>query len=244
MGWRSEVRAKRSLPRELLTDEESDRLLEQCDGSLVGLRNRALLLLLEGTGCRISEVLALEPRDLDWEAGTVHVREGHGGHERVVSASPEALVATRTWLEERRVRGVPEGSPLCCGVRGGPLTASYARRLLSQLGRDAGLRKRVHAHGLRHRFTARLVRHGVIITSVSYALGHQSVASTYEYLRQLGLDHALDDVQRALDTQDRFASAPPDPGLELPERPLERCAAPRAQPPQQKRNHGRRERTG
>ena len=51
----------RTLPREILTDAESDALLGQCDGSRVGMRNRAMLLLLEGTGCRIAEALALEP---------------------------------------------------------------------------------------------------------------------------------------------------------------------------------------
>jgi site-specific recombinase XerD len=230
---------KRTLPRELLTDEESDALLAQCDDSAVGLRNRALILLLEGTGCRISEVLALEPRDVEWAEETVHVRHGNGGHERVIPASPEALVATRSWLEARAGHGIPGDAVVCCGLHGRPLSAPYVRRLLSGLGERAGILKRVHAHGLRYRFTARLVRHGVVITSMSYVLGHQSIASTYEHLRQLGLDHALDDVQRALDAKDRFADGHQSAEFELPPGPLARSGPSGRHPDLQKRDRGK-----
>jgi site-specific recombinase XerD len=216
---------RRSLPRELLTDEESDALLAQCDSSPKGLRDRALILLLEGTGARVSEVLALEPRDVDWEARTVFIRAGHGGHERFVPAAPEALVAVRKWLSARAELGIDNDAPVCGSLRGSPLRAPSARRLLANLGRQAGIRKRVHSMGLRYRFVTRLVRHGAVITSVAHVLGHQSVATTYETLRELGLNHALDDVQHALDTQkDRFADPPQNTVPALPEPPLARTA--------------------
>lgn len=189
----------RTLPREILTDAESDALLEQCDGSRVGLRNRAMLLLLEGTGCRISEALALEPRDFDWDEEVVNVREGKGGKQRLVPVAPEALVATRTWLDARRRYGIGGRAPVCCNARGTALARSYVRRLIPTLARQAGIRKRVHAHGFRHRFTVRLVRHGVVITSVCYVLGHESVATTHDYCTRIGASHAIDDVRAVLD---------------------------------------------
>lgn len=191
---------KRTLPREILTDAESDALLEQCDGSRVGLRNRALLLLLEGTGCRISEVLALEPRDFDYDEHLVNVRVAKGGKQRLIPVSPEALVATRTWLDARREYGIADNAPVVCDVRTGDgLKRHTVRRMIPELALKAGIRKRVHAHGFRHRFTVRLVRHGVVITSVSYVLGHESVATTHDYCTRIGAGHAIDDVRAVLD---------------------------------------------
>lgn len=192
----------RTLPREILTDAESDALLDQCDGSRVGLRNRAMLLLLEGTGCRIGETLALEPRDFDWDEEIVNVRRGKGDKQRVVPISPEALVATRTWLDARSRFGIGARAPVCCNAKGTSLAPSSVRRLISTLARKTGIRKRVHAHGFRHRFTVRLVRHGVVITSVSYVLGHDSVATTHDYCVSIGASHAIDDVRAVLDAEE------------------------------------------
>jgi site-specific recombinase XerD len=193
---------KRTLPREILTDAESDALIEQCDGSRVGLRNRAMLLLLEGTGCRIGETLALEPRDFDWDEEIVNVREGKDGKQRIIPVSPEALVATRTWLDARRRFGIGARAPICCNAKGTSLAKPYVRRMIPTLARKVGILKRVHAHGFRHRFTVRLVRHGVVITSVSYVLGHESVATTHDYCVSIGASHAIDDVRAVLDAED------------------------------------------
>lgn len=197
------MRAKRSLPRELLTDEESDRLLEQCDGSLVGLRNRALLLLLEGTGCRISEVLALEPRDLDWETRRANVRHGKGDRQRVVPVARRALGAVRTWLVERQAAGIAPEAHVCCNLSGGRLSSSYARKLMPKLADLAQIKKRVHPHGFRHRFTVRMIRAGVPLTSVSQVLGHSSLVTTHRYCARLGAGPAIEDVRRALRELDR-----------------------------------------
>lgn len=184
---------KRTLPREILTDAESDALLEQCDASLEGMRDRVLLLLLEGTGCRISEVLALEPRDIDWTEELANVRHGKGDKQRVVAVAPETLVAIRAWLDVRHKRNIPKNAPIV------GMQPDQARKRVRELAKRAGVRKRVHPHGFRHRFTVRLVRHGVPITSVSVALGHSNIATTHTYCQRIGASSAIDDVLAALD---------------------------------------------
>jgi hypothetical protein len=164
------------------------------------------------------------------------VRHGLGGHERIVPVAPETMGAVAAWLDARQTCGIPASDPLCGSLRKGPLSVPYIRKLLSRLGRQAGIKKRVHALGFRHRFTARLARQRVDITSISYVLGHQSIASTYEYLRDLGLNHALDDIQRALDTQDRFAGGPGDAECGLPPAPMARAKPSRPQATGQKRD--------
>jgi integrase/recombinase XerD len=195
------MRQKRTLPREILTDAESDALMAQCDATPIGMRNRAMLLLLEGTGCRISEVMAFAPRDFDFAEELANVRCGKGNKQRVVAVSPEALVAVRAWLDERTKLGIATDAPVCCDMRGKALKPGMARALLPTLAARAGIRKRVHPHGFRHRFTVRLVRHGVTLPSVSWVLGHSNIKITDTYCRRIGASHAIDDVRKALDTE-------------------------------------------
>ncbi|MBN8644604.1 MAG: tyrosine-type recombinase/integrase, partial [Planctomycetes bacterium] len=94
-------RPKRRLPPEVLTDAEVRRLMDACGGGPVGIRNRALLALMYRTGVRVSEALALEPKDLDLENGTVRVLSGKGGRSRVVGLDPGGAAVVAAWAVER-----------------------------------------------------------------------------------------------------------------------------------------------
>jgi len=193
------TRPKRTLPREILTDDESDRLVAQCGPDHEGMRNRCLILLLEGTACRVSEVVALEPKDIDWAEEQANVRRGKGDEQGIVQVAPEALVATRAWLDARGELGIPADAPICCGMDGAPLHPDKVRKTLHKLARQAWIRKRVHPHGFRHRLSVRLVRAKVPLTSVSIQLRHKNIATTHTYLQRIGASQAIDDVLAALD---------------------------------------------
>lgn len=195
--------AKRTLPREILTDAEAEAVLAECGETLSGMRDRALILLLDGTGCRVSEVLALEPKDIDWEHRTANVRRGKGSKQRVVPVSRRALEAVQDWLRLREVGGIGPDAPVCCNLRGVQMSSSYVRKRLPRLAGKAGVPKRTHAHGYRHRFTVRLVRKRVPVTSVRDVLGHSNLVTTHGYCTRLGAGPALDDVRRALRAIDR-----------------------------------------
>jgi site-specific recombinase XerD len=197
------MRQKRTLPREILTDAEAEAILGECGETLSGLRNRAVILLLDGTGCRIAEVLGLEPRDIDWTEHVVNVRHGKGNKQRVVPVSSRALEAVEAWMRLRSVAGIGPEAHVCCNLKGKRLSSAYVRKLLPKLATRAGVAKRVHPHGFRHRFTTRMVRKGVVVTSVSQVLGHSNLATTHLYCSRLGAGPALDDVRRALRAMDR-----------------------------------------
>ncbi len=65
---------------------------------------------------------------------------------------------------------------------GRPLADSYIRVLFPRLGRQAGIAKRVHAHGLRHTHAAELRAEGMDMGVISKQLGHRSIATTAQYL--------------------------------------------------------------
>ncbi|MBX3366953.1 MAG: site-specific integrase [Phycisphaeraceae bacterium] len=197
---------KRRLPPEVLTDEEVRALLDACGRyTAVALRNRALITLMYRAGLRVSEALALQPKDVDIVNGIVRVLHGKGDRYRAVGLDPGAAAVVAAWLAERG-RGQPVGgrtaarangvgatggqrgrddlatAPLLCTAYGTPLTTGYVRRLMKRLGRHAGIAKRVHAHGLRHTHAAQLRSEGVDVGIISRQLGHRSLLTTIRYL--------------------------------------------------------------
>jgi site-specific recombinase XerD len=188
----------RRFPAEILTGDEINRLMAACGRGLAGRRNRAMIVVMWRCGLRIAEVIALEPRDVDLDGGTVTVRHGKGNRRRVVGIDPAAAAVVERWQTARAELGVRRGAPLFCTITrgdvGGPVGAPYFREAMKALGDRAGIDKRVHPHGLRHTFAVDLMREGVPLTMIQKLLGHGDLATTARYL-----DHLLpmEAVERA-----------------------------------------------
>ena len=183
-GGRSQRRKPtRRLPPEVLTESEVRALLAACgEISPVALRNRAMIAILYRSGLRISEALALEPKDIDLEAGQLRVMHGKGDRHRVVGIDPGAGAMVAAWVAERGRIGLPVTTPLLSTMRGTRVTTAYVRRWMKQLAAKAGIAKRVHAHGLRHTHAAQLREEGFDIGIISKQLGHRSILTTIRYL--------------------------------------------------------------
>lgn len=170
-------------PPEVLTNAEVRALLDACGRyRAVGVRHRAMLALLYRAGLRISEALSLWPHDVDLAAGTVRVRFGKGGYDRVAGLDAGAGAIVAAWMAVRMSMAVPPTAPLLCSSTGRVVTTAYIRRLLPVLGRKAGIAKRVHAHGFRHTHAAQLRAEGVDVAIISRQLGHRSILTTIRYL--------------------------------------------------------------
>lgn len=173
----------RRLPPEVLTEPEVRALLAACgEFSPVAMRNRALIAVLYRSGLRISEALALEPKDIDLAAGQLRVMHGKGDRHRVVGIDPGAGAMVAAWVAERERIGLPMTTPLLSTMRGTRVTTAYVRRWMKQLAAKAGIAKRVHAHGLRHTHAAQLREEGFDIGIISKQLGHRSILTTIRYL--------------------------------------------------------------
>lgn len=184
---------KRKLDADLLTSSEIERLLRACSNRApTGIRNRALLALAWRSGLRIGEVLALRPKDIDLDTGTLVVQHGKGDRRRVVGvdAGTGALVAR--WLELRALKKIKGTAPVFCTLAGGEIDQSYIRHLLPRLANRAGIEKRVHAHGLRHAYAVELEREGAPLSTIRDLLGHSSASVTDRYLRRLGAGEAVE----------------------------------------------------
>jgi site-specific recombinase XerD len=173
-------------PAEILTGDEVKALLGACSTRApTGVRNRALIATMYRGGLRISEALALRPKDLDRQAGTVRVLQGKGGKSRTVGFDPAAFGLIERWLDRRAELRINGRHRLFCTLDGKPLDPSYVRHLLPRLASKAGIEKRVHPHALRHTHAAELAREGVPLNVIQAQLGHSNVATTSRYLAHI-----------------------------------------------------------
>ncbi len=190
----------KSYPAEVLTEDEVKSLILACSNRApTGIRNRALISILYAAGLRLSEALALEPKDIDPGTGMVTVLHGKGDRRRAVGLAPGPLAIGLRWVERRKQLGINGRAPLLCTLKGRPLKPSYVRTLLVRLADKVGIEKRGHPHGLRHSMAYELMMAGVPVPTIQQALGHASpLATTDRYLRHL----APRDVVMAMQARD------------------------------------------
>jgi len=150
-----------------------------------GIRNKALIAVLYFAGLRVSEALALCPRDIDLEAGSITVRRGKGGKQRTVGLNPAAVAYLERWVDHRQRRGINGKAPIFCTLQGTPLSPRYVRQALNRYAEKAEIEKRVHPHGLRHSHAAYLAQNGVPVNLIQQQLGHTSLATTGDYLNSI-----------------------------------------------------------
>ena len=173
----------RRLPKALPVDQVLALLAAAGDDSPRGVRDRALLELLYGTGARISEAVALDVDDVDLTEGVVLLR-GKGGKQRLVPLGSYARQAAEAYL----VRGRPAlasagrgGPALFLNHRGGRLSRQSAWATLRAAATRAGVTVPVSPHTLRHSFATHLLDGGADVRVVQELLGHASVTTTQIY---------------------------------------------------------------
>lgn len=149
----------------------------------VGLRNRALLEFLYGTGARVSEAVQLDVDDIDLAERTVTVI-GKGDVQRRIPLGAVAVAA----LEEYLVRGRPalavrgRGTPrVFVNQRGAPLSRQSAWEVIRRAAQRAQIQATVSPHTLRHSYATHLIEAGADVRVVQELLGHASVTTTQIY---------------------------------------------------------------
>lgn len=178
-GWRLSW-----LPKGLEA-EQVQRLLASRDScSVVGARDRAVLLLLVRLGLRAGEVAALSLDDIDWRSGVIVIR----GKSRRESRLPLPSDVGKAIVDYLRSRPCVVSRALFLRVRAphGPATARaislLTQRALRRIGVSAG-----GAHVLRHTAATQMLRRGATLGDVGHVLRHRHVDTTAIYAK---VDHA------------------------------------------------------
>lgn len=195
-------RRGRRLPT-VLAVEEVEAILGAVDLSeRFGRRDRAMLEFLYGTGVRISELIAVQIAECDWEERIVRLvpttrkvrrrdtgrveREAigpKGDRVRIVPIGRRAVEAAIEWIEEERqfLKGSESAGALFLNHRGRPLSRGGAWGIVKRWVREARIDKEVTPHTFRHTFASHLLDRGADLRAVQEMLGHADISTTQIY---------------------------------------------------------------
>jgi integrase/recombinase XerD len=195
----------KAVPRKLpvsLSSEQVTRLLrEPKPDTVIGLRDRALLALLYGTGIRASECASLRNANVDLKQLTITVC-GKGGHERTIPLNAELAEVLRNYVEARGA--APSHAPFFRSRFGRSLSRGGVYERVRTWGQRSHIGIPLSPHRIRHTFATHLVRAGVGLVTIRDLLGHRLITSTQIYLHVTADDlraaAARHPISRLLDT--------------------------------------------
>jgi integrase/recombinase XerD len=187
----------RSLPK-ILTEEDVDALLAAPNvDTPLGLRDKSMLEALYASGLRVSELVTMRVDQLSQDMGVVRV-VGKGSKERLVPVGEEALAWIRRYIDSARpeILAGRQSDSLFITSRGASMTRQAFWYLIRRYAGQAGIRKGISPHTLRHAFATHLLNHGADLRVVQMLLGHADISTTQIYthvarerLKQLHAKH-------------------------------------------------------
>jgi integrase/recombinase XerC len=189
-------RRPKTLPRPAAPDEAIS--LAEDAGAFasepwIGARDLAILLLLYGSGLRVSEALSLTARDSPMSEA-IRVT-GKRSKTRIVPVVKAVREAIAEYLRQCPY-SITGDSPLFLGARGGPLSADLVRRSVRAARVRLGLPETLTPHALRHRLATHVLARGAALRSLQELLGHASLSSTPIYTK-VDAAHLLDVYRHA-----------------------------------------------
>ncbi|HNX77333.1 MAG TPA: tyrosine recombinase [Candidatus Rifleibacterium sp.] len=177
-------RGQRSLPK-AISSEDISLLLNAPDfNTLLGMRDRAILETLYGSGLRVSELAGMTFQDIDFDNQMVRIT-GKGNKERLAPLTPVSCTAIQSWWAARNAQ-MPEQKAerhVFLNHLGTPLSTRSIARVIEKYVRQLAMQRNVTPHQFRHSFATHLLNNGADIRAVQEMLGHASLSTTQIYTR-------------------------------------------------------------
>lgn len=175
-GWRLAT-----IPH-LVPPEDVERVITSCDtDTLVGARNRAIMVLVARLGLRSIEVARLELDDVDWRAGELTVR-GKARRQDRLPLPHDVGDALSAYLSRRGAMGASRRMFLTCRAPLAPIRPDLVGDTVERACTRAGVTP-FGPHRMRHALAGQLLRRGVGLVAISQVLRHQDLATTAVYAK-------------------------------------------------------------
>ena len=166
---------------DILTEDEVERLLQAPNlETLIGLRDKAFLEVLYGSGLRVSEVCSLNLYDIKEQSIRV---VGKGSKERVIPIAKVAVKAVDEYIlnDHRGQIKDKQGEPLFLTLSGKRIDRVTIWARVKYYAKIIGVTKNISPHSLRHSFATHLLNHGADLRVIQELLGHADIATTDRY---------------------------------------------------------------
>jgi integrase/recombinase XerD len=179
-------RKKRSLP--IFLDKEEQILLIQQPNPryFTGLRNKVLICLVLDIGIRVSEVVNLKWKHINFRGSKVLVEQGKGQKDRYLYISADVKDELEKW-NERQIKQHVKSEYVFTTFKGGQIGIRYIQQMVKRYSEKAGIEKNITPHKLRHTFATDYYKETKDILETGKALGHADVSTTMIYT------HVVDD---------------------------------------------------
>ena len=174
------------LPKKLpdvLSHEEISSMLECIDFSkFSGERDKTIVMLLYGSGLRVSELVELKINNLYLDEGFIKVL-GKGNKERLVPVGAKTIRQLGYYFESYRMHISKNNTNnnVILNQKGNPLSRIFIFKIIKDLALKAGIQKNISPHTLRHSFATVLIEAGADLRAVQQMLGHESITTTEIY---------------------------------------------------------------
>ena len=167
----------------ILSIEEVDLLLNTLNtDSPLETRNKAMIELAYASGLRVSELVELKLSDLHLDAGFVQVH-GKGNKERIVPVGEIAIDSLNYYLDTARNLLLKKHTDCVFinGRDGNQMTRQAFFLIIKDKVKQAGIKKEISPHKLRHSFASHLLKNGVDLRLIQELLGHEDISTTERY---------------------------------------------------------------
>lgn len=187
-------KVRRPLPTFLSVDAAKEVTEAPPEDRIAGVRDRAILELLYGSGLRVSELCGLDLTSIDLPSATARVL-GKGRKERIVPLGRACVDALRFYLAVRPDMVHPktraqDPRALVLSLRGARLTVRAVQNIVRHYGALGAGRADLHPHALRHTCATHMLDGGADLRAIQEMLGHASLSTTQRYTH-VSMEHLL-----------------------------------------------------
>ncbi len=137
-------------------------------------KSKLILMMLYSSGLRVSELVNIRPKDLDFNENIGWVRSGKGKKDRIFVISQKLSNKLKKYLEKKSDNEFVFSKEK-------PLTTRNIQKIVSKCARKANIDKEVTPHTLRHSYATHLLDSGVDIRKIQTLLGHSNISTTMIY---------------------------------------------------------------
>jgi integrase/recombinase XerD len=140
-------------------------------------RNRLMLELMYGSGCRVSEVVKMKVEDINLKERTAMIRGGKGSKDRMIVLSKDWIRELKKYLGKKKA----QSEFIFSKKNGKNITTDTVQRIVREAAEQAGIKKHVTPHSLRHSYATHLLEAGTNIRYIQSLLGHSNLSTTQIY---------------------------------------------------------------
>jgi len=172
-----------------LTQEEVTCVLAHSDKdrSPLGVRNSIMIYILYGSGMRVSELVNIKIADIHFDTRFISI-EGKGGRQRMIPIPQSVMTLVSNYLQAQTTAVTPQAIknpmylfPIVYGKRIKPISRQSCWIILKKICEQAGIKRAISPHQLRHSFATHMLEKGVDLRSLQVLLGHEEITTVEVY---------------------------------------------------------------